>query len=241
MKTVVTIPTYNESANIGALIDEIERQGIPGLHVLVVDDQSPDGTGAIVLQKARTRPWVKLLSRMGPRGRGSAGIDGFLAALADGADAVFEMDADFSHHPRYLPRMVELLELGYADVVIGSRFVEGGQDADRGLHRRVVTQLAGLYVRAILGVAVHDVSSGFRGFTRRTLEAVRLDTCVSTGPSIVLEVLSRVCAGGARIVEFPIVFEDRVRGESTLTLRILLETLRLVWKFRTPPVAGADR
>ncbi len=241
MKTVVTIPTYNESLNIGSLIEEIERLAVPDLHVLVVDDQSPDGTGERVTELARERPWVKLLSRPAPRGRGRAGIDGFRAALADGADAVFEMDADFSHHPRYLPQMIEVLARGEADVVIGSRFVAGGADADRGLHRRLISVAAGLYVRAVLGVGIADVSSGFRGFTRRAMEAVGLDTCVSTGPSIVLEILSRVTAAGARIREIPIVFEDRVRGESTLTFGILLETLRLVWKFRSPPVSGRIR
>lgn len=232
MKTIVTIPTYNERQNIELLVEELGKLGIPDLHVLVVDDRSPDGTGELVTELAARHPWVRLLSRAGPKGRGLAGIEGFQAALADGADAVFEMDADFSHHPRYLPRMVEVLATGEADVVIGSRFVAGGQDADRGLHRRFITKLAGLYVRLVLGVAIHDVSSGFRGFSRAMLQAAKLETCVSTGPSIVLELLSRVSVLGARVREVPIVFEDRVRGESQLTLKILLETLYLVWKFR---------
>src|SRR3990167_9503485 len=154
MKTYVMIPTYNERENIGNLIREILNLKIPDLHV--VDDNSPDGTSEIVKNLSKEHPEVELLLRTTERGRGSAGIAGFKYALEQGADCVVEMDADFSHHPKYIPSFLEAIQ--EADMVIGSRFVGGGKDVNRGIVRRVITSLAGVYVRLLLGLRIKDVS-----------------------------------------------------------------------------------
>lgn len=227
------IPTYNERDNIGRLINAITALNVPGhdLHVLVVDDKSPDGTGQIVEEIAMNQPRVKLMTRTTGRGRGSAGIAGFKAALADKADYIVEMDADFSHDPRYLPDLIAAADQG-ADVVIGSRFVKGGADEDRGLYRQVVTKLAGIYVRTLLQVRIRDVSSGYRLFKRHVLEAIDVETSVSTGPSIVLELLYKCAVKGMKMVEVPIVFIDRREGVTKLNFRTLAKTLLMVVKIR---------
>lgn len=233
LKVVIVIPTYNEHDNIGKLLSEIISLKIPGheLHMLVVDDCSPDGTGAIVTEIAKTEPRVRLLSRTKKRGRGFAGIDGFLKALADQADYIIEMDADFSHHPRYLPKIIEEADKG-ADVVVGSRFVKGGADVDRGALRRVITFLAGIYVRFFLDLKMKDVSSGYRCFRRRALEAIDLDDMVSTGPSIVQELLYKTVIKGFTVKEVPIEFKDRRQGETKLNWIILLEVLLMVLRLK---------
>ncbi len=233
MKTTIMIPTYNEKENIGRLIGEILALKVPGqeLHVLVVDDNSPDGTSPAVAEIAKKQPRVRLITRTTDRGRGSAGVAGFRAALAEGADFVVEMDADFSHHPRYLPALIQAAEKG-ADVVLGSRFIRGGSDNDRGLYRQSVTKFAGVYVRTMLGVRVKDVSSGYRCFRRQALELIGLDSIISTGPSIVLEILFRCAVKKQRIVEVPIVFIDRRAGETKLNWQTLAKTLMMVARFR---------
>jgi dolichol-phosphate mannosyltransferase len=228
-RCVVVIPTYNERENIAPLIGELLTLPLP-LEILVVDDDSPDGTAEIVRGLAKQHPEVHLLLRTGERGRGTAGIAGFRKALEMGAEVVVEMDADFSHHPRHLPAL--LGRIRDCDVVLGSRFVPGGADLERGLLRRVISRLAGVYVRTLLGLQVRDATSGFRCFRREVLASLDLDGMVSTGPSLVLEVLYRLTLGGWKICETPIVFRDRSRGESKLRLRILLETLLVVWKIR---------
>lgn len=232
-KTITMIPTYNERANIGRLIEAILALKVPGheLHVLVVDDNSPDGTSQLVASIAAAEPRVKLMTRTGARGRGSAGIAGFKEALALGADFVVELDADFSHDPKYLPAILEAADKG-ADVVIGSRFVKGGADNDRGFHRQAITRAAGVYVRSVLRVKVRDVSSGYRCFTRKALESVDLDSLVSTGPSIVLELLYKCAVRGMQLVEVPIVFIDRRAGETKLNFPLLVKTLLMVLKIR---------
>lgn len=228
-RCVVVIPTYNERENIGPLIEEILALPLP-LEILVVDDDSPDGTAGIVREKARRHPGVHLLHRTAERGRGSAGIAGFRQALAMGAEVVVEMDADFSHHPRHIPAMLERIR--ECDLVLGSRFVPGGADLDRGWLRQGITRLAGLYVRTLLGIRTRDVSSGFRCFRREVLERLDLDRMISTGPSVVLEVLYQVVLQGWRVCEIPIIFADRRQGESKLNFGILLETLIMVLRLR---------
>lgn len=226
---VVVIPTYNERENIGPLIEEILTLSLP-LVILVVDDDSPDGTAAVVQELSRRHPEVHLLLRIGERGRGSAGIAGFKKALEMGAEVVVEMDADFSHHPRHLPAM--LGRIRECDVALGSRFVPGGADLDRGWLRRLITRMAGIYVRAVLGISLRDVSSGFRCFRRRVLEVIDLDRVLSSGPSVVLEVLYKVVLAGFRVCEVPIVFSDRRQGASKLDGKILLATLLMVVRLR---------
>jgi dolichol-phosphate mannosyltransferase len=229
LNVVVVIPTYNERESIGSLIQEIFSLPIE-LNVLVVDDNSPDGTGTIVSKLAGENPRVRLLTRKKRKGRGSAGVDGFKTALQMGANLIIEMDADFSHHPRHIP---DLLAMSKSfDVVLGSRFVAGGADRDRGMLRQVVTRLAGLYVRTSLGIKIRDVSSGYRCFRKEVFEKVDLDDTISAGPSIVLEILYKVCLNGFSVKEVPIIFEDRRQGQTKLDIITLLETLVMVLRLR---------
>jgi dolichol-phosphate mannosyltransferase len=226
---VVVIPTYCERENIGPLIQEVIGLGLD-LDVLVVDDSSPDGTGEIVSALAGENPRVRLLTRTKRKGRGSAGVAGFKTALQMGASWVIEMDGDFSHHPRYIPEL--LARSRDYDLVLGSRFVPGGADWDRGLVRQLLTRLAGAYVRLLLGIKIRDVSSGFRCFRREVFDRVDLDDMISAGPSIVLEILYKVCLKGFSAKEVPIVFRDRRQGQTKLDAITLLETLVMVLRLR---------
>ena len=230
-KVVATIPTYNERENIGPLIREILALGIGhDFLVLVVDDDSPDGTADAVTDIGRRDSRVRLLLRREARGRGLAGIAGFREALRMGADLVVEMDGDGSHQPAHIPSLLAAAE--DHDVVLGSRFVEGGKDADRPLSRRLVTYLVRHFIRRLFAVPVQDVSSGFRVFRREALEAIKLDSLMSTGPSVVLEILYRAHRLGLRIGEVPIEFIDRQGGKTKLTGRTLWRTLFMALRIR---------
>ncbi len=237
-RIVVMIPTYNEAENIAELVRAIVALPLDaGLDVLVVDDDSPDGTGRIAEAMGREDGRVRALIRTKRRGRGAAGLDGFKAALALGPDLVVEMDGDLSHDPRYIPDLVAAMDR--YDVVLGSRFVPGGRDADRSLVRRFITLLVRLFIRRRFRFPVKDVSSGFRCFRREVLEAVDLDDCISVGPSVVLEVLDKAFLRGYRIGEVPIVFVDRKKGTTKLDLLTLVETLvaalRIERRYRPAP------
>ncbi len=228
---VAMIPTYNESENIRQVVDEIMGLRLRyDLQVLVVDDNSPDGTGTIVEDMARQDKRVHLLLRTKRRGRGAAGIDGFREALRLGADYVIEMDGDLSHRPAYITQLVDACQI--YDLVLGSRFVHGGKDSNRGLHRRFITLLVRKFIRSRFGVPVRDASSGFRCFRRQVLEAVDLDDLISVGPSVVLEILYKTHLLGFSIGEIPITFLDREKGKTKLSFLTLVETLIMVIKFR---------
>jgi dolichol-phosphate mannosyltransferase len=228
---VVMIPTYNEKENIRQVIDEILRLRLRyDLQVLVVDDQSPDGTWEIVQDIARQDQRVQLLLRTKRRGRGAAGIDGFRQALKLGADFVIEMDGDLSHQPCYITQLVDACHI--YDLVLGSRFVHGGREAHRPLLRRFLTFLAGGFVRRQLRVGVKDPTAGFRCFRRKVLEAIDLDDIISVGPSVVLEVLYKASLLGFSIGEVPITFLDREKGRTKLNVLTLVETLIMVIKFK---------
>ena len=229
MKTIVMIPTYNEKDNISPLLKQILELD-KGIEALVVDDNSPDGTWEIVQDLSEKEKRVHLLHRKKRRGRGTAGIDGLRYALEKGADYIIEMDADFSHNPKYIPEILKAMEK--YDVAIGSRFINGGKDKDRGFLRRLITKLAGMYVRMLLGVKIKDVSSGFRCFRREALEKIDLDDMASGGPSIVLELLYKITLNGFNIKEVPIVFEDRRQGKTKLDWITLLETMVMVLRLR---------
>jgi len=235
-RVVAMIPTYNEAGNIGDLVAALLALPLEAdLHVLVADDNSPDGTGRLVEGMAAAEPRVHALIRTKRRGRGAAGVDGFKAALSLGADFVVEMDGDLSHQPRHIPAL--LAAAGEFDLVLGSRFVPGGQDAERGLHRRVITLFVRSFIRRLYGLSIRDVSSGFRCFRRAVLEAVDLDDLVSVGQSIVLEILYKAHLLGFKIGEVPIEFVDRRRGETKLDFLALLETLLMAVKFKKRYVA----
>ncbi len=228
---VVVIPTYNESENIRPVVDEILGLRLRfDLQALVVDDDSPDGTAKVVEDLARKDKRVHLLLRTKRRGRGAAGIDGFREALRLGADYVIEMDGDLSHQPAYITQLVDAAQI--YDLVLGSRFVPGGKDANRGLHRRFITFLVRRFIRSRFGVKVEDASSGFRCFRREVLEAVDLDDLISVGPSVVLEILYKAHLLGFSIGEIPITFIDREKGKTKLSFLTLVETLIMVIKFR---------
>jgi len=230
MKTCVVIPTYNEADNIGNLIKSILELGVEGLCVLIVDDNSPDGTGDIVGEMQKNDERIAILKRYKKRGRGSAGIDGFKYAIEKGADYIIEMDGDFSHDPKYIPDFLAAVK--DHDVVLGSRFVDGGKDVGRGLKRQILTRLAGFYVRTLLKIDIKDASSGYRCFKKDVFEKVDLDDMVSGGPSIVLEKLYKILSKGFTVKEIPIIFTDRRQGKTKLDYITLLETLVMVLRLR---------
>lgn len=242
LRVICTIPTYNEAENVLDLSRELLALG-PGFEVLVVDDDSPDGTWRLVAEASRSEPRLHLLHRTTERGRGSAGRDGFVRALELDADVVIEMDADFSHQPRFLPAMIARLEGPHPDgrptgLVLGSRAVPGGTDADRGRVRRWVTRAANLYIRLLLGVPVRDCNSGFRCWRADTLRAIQVEDTFSTGPAIVQELLFKTARREIPIAEVPIEFVDRERGESTLNMRILMQGYTTVLKLRWLALRG---
>jgi dolichol-phosphate mannosyltransferase len=238
-KVVCTVPTYDEAENIAELSSELLALG-PNVEVLVIDDNSPDGTWSIVQDAAASEPRLHLLHRTTDRGRGAAGREGFLKALEMGADVVIEMDADFSHHPRFIPSMLARLEADgeRTGLVLGSRAVEGGADADRGLVRQLITVAANAYIRLFLGVGVRDCNSGFRCWRASTLRAIHVEDTFSKGPAIVQELLFKTARAKIGIGEVPIEFVDRVRGESTLNMRILVRGYWTVLLLRWMAIRG---
>jgi len=229
MKSMVTISTYNEKENIGRLLDGIRRLG-QGLEVVVADDDSPDGTWQIVQEMSRTDPAIHLLHRKTDRGRGSAGRDAFQYAYDHGADLLLEMDGDLSHHPRFIPSLIKAATI--FDVVIGSRYVAGGKDLRNSQLRKIISRISTGYSRTMLGLTVIDCNSGYRCFTRKVFAAIPPSSLVSTGPSIVHELLYQAHCKGFSIGEVPIEFEERDKDQSKLTLGRLLQGLFMVIKIR---------
>lgn len=230
-RVLMTLPTYNESGNIDGLLSRIISQG-EDIGVLVVDDHSPDGTSDRVraFQKEHVAH-VYLLERLDNKGRGPAGIDGYIQALHMGVPLIGEMDADGSHAPEDLPTLLYAITSGMGGA-IGSRLVPGGREEGRTLARRLLTRAANLYIRAILALPYRDATSGYRVFRRELLEAISWDQLESRGPSVLQEILLIVHQNGHRLAECPITFRDRVLGQSTLSRRILLDSLRIILTFR---------
>lgn len=225
----VVIPTYNECDNISALVSRILEH--PRFRVLVVDDNSPDGTGELVATMTRTEPRLGLLARPAKLGLGTAYLDGFRRALAEGAQFIFEMDADFSHDPDYLPQLLAAAEKDY-DLVIGSRYVPGGGTANWGLVRRCISRGGNLYAGLILGLPIADSTGGFRCYRRRLLETLDLSVVRSNGYSFQIEMAYRAYRAGFRVGEAPIIFPDRRVGQSKMSRRIVAEALINVWRLR---------
>jgi dolichol-phosphate mannosyltransferase len=229
MKAMAMLPTYNEAPNIEQLLLQILRQGAD-IGAVVVDDNSPDGTAAIVERLREKDPRVHLILRQEERGRGTAGIAGFRYALRQGIPFIIEMDADFSHQPFYIPSFLKQME--DCDLLIGSRLVEGGGERGRHFLRKWITRLANTYIRLILGLPVRDCTSGYRVFRREVLEAIELDRIISQGPSVVEEVLYKSHKQGFRIKEVPYILEERKAGESTFNRKIMLDALKMMLKIR---------
>lgn len=229
MRVLVIIPTYNERENLIPLVGCLLELH-PALDVLIVDDASPDGTGALADALAQQTGRVHVIHRSGKQGLGTAYVTGFRFALAHDYDLVVEMDADFSHRPSDLPRLLEAA--ARADVVIGSRYVPGGQAVDWSLLRRCISRGGSLWARLVLGLPVHDATSGFKCFRRRALEVLDLDAIRSNGYAFQVEVNYLCYRRGFRIREVPIVFVDRRVGKSKMSTGIVLEAMLMVLKYR---------
>lgn len=239
----LVMPTYNEAENVERIVHaadaELERAA-PGDHrILIVDDNSPDGTGAVADALAAELGTVEVVHREGKRGLGHAYLHGFGVALDGGAGLVIEMDADFSHDPSYLPALVGAAE--EADLVLGSRYVDGGGVRDWGLLRRLVSRGGGLYARVILGIGVRDLTGGFKCFRREVLESIELATVRSEGYTFQIELTYRALLAGFTVREIPIVFQDRAAGSSKMSAQIALEAIWLVPRLRRSAAAAIGR
>ena len=237
-KHLIIIPTYNERENIESLLELITRTD-PAAHMLIVDDNSPDRTFEVVegLMQSRYPDRLFLLKRAGKLGLGTAYIAGFKWALVRDYDYIFEMDADFSHDPKYLPDFLAAIQTH--DVVLGSRYVPGGGVKNWGLLRKFISRGGSLYARTILGLSLRDLTGGFKCFRREVLQAIDLDAVKSNGYSFQIEMTYRAQALGFRIVETPIIFEDRTAGKSKMSRKIFLEAVLMVWKLRMDSTIGS--
>jgi dolichol-phosphate mannosyltransferase len=236
-RSLIVTPTYNERENLEPFLEGVFRWA-PKAHVLIVDDNSPDGTGDLADRIAARDPRVKVMHRPGKLGLGSAYREAFARGLADPQyDHFFEMDADLSHDPQYLPQFALALEAG-ADVVIGSRNIPGGGVEGWGVGRHVLSKGGSLYSRTILGLAVRDLTSGYKAFRRRALEAIDLPNVRSEGYSFQIEMTFRLLQKQFKVTEVPIVFVDRRQGASKMSRRIFAEAIGVVWKLRFDALRG---
>ena len=229
MKTLIIIPTYNELENLRPLLQEIFSYA-QETDVLIVDDNSPDGTGKLADEIHNENPQVHVLHRAGKLGLGTAYIAGFKYAVAHDYDAAFEMDADFSHDPRYLPDFLKAIE--HADLVIGSRYIPGGDTPNWSFLRRFISGGGNIFARFMLGIPVQDCTAGFRCYRRQVLESIDLDTIQSQGYAFQVEMAYRVMRQGFKIVETPIVFMDRRIGKSKMSRKIVIEAFIYVLRAR---------
>jgi dolichol-phosphate mannosyltransferase len=234
MRIAIVVPTYNERDNLLELVAQLLALPTEDLNIIVVDDNSPDGTGLLADELVRTHPRVNALHRPAKLGLGTAYIAGFRRALVLGADRIMTMDADFSHHPRYVPSLIELSRTCH--LAIGSRYVDGGGSRDCGLARRALSHGANAFARLMLRLDAHDCTAGFRCYRREVLESIGLDHIFSDGYSFLIEMLFKVQAQGFRIGEVPIVFEDRRHGQSKISRQEIIKAaytvLRLRWEQR---------
>ena len=233
-RALVCLPTYDERDNLEPITRAI-LAATPEVDVLVIDDSSPDGTGELADRLAATEPRLHVLHRAAKQGLGKAYLAGFAWALQRGYPLVLEMDADFSHNPKYLPRM--LAAAREADLVLGSRNVKGGGTVNWGLARKVLSRGGSLYARTILGLDVRDLTGGFKCFRRQVLEAIDLSSVECSGYAFQIELTYRAVKKGFRVVELPIIFEDRRVGQSKMSRRIVLEAVTKVWSIRHSHVA----
>ena len=230
-KSLIIIPTYNERDNIKNLLTEIYKN-LPETHILIVDDNSPDKTYDLVeeLIDSTYGDKLHLYKRAGKLGLGTAYLEGFAWALKRDYAYIFEMDADFSHNPIYLPDFIEAIKDN--DLVIGSRYVKGGGVKNWGIIRKFISRGGSLYSKTILGLPLNDITGGFKCFRRETLETIPLDRIRSNGYSFQVELNYITFIKGLRIKEIPIIFEDRIIGNSKMSKKIFLEAIKMVWKMR---------
>lgn len=229
MKTLIIVPTYNELENLHPLLTAISSNA-PESDVLIVDDNSPDGTGQLADQIAEEDTHVRVLHRAGKLGLGTAYIAGFKYAITHNYDAAFEMDADFSHDPQYLPEFLSTIE--HADLVIGSRYIKGGGTPNWSILRRFISGGGNIFARFMLGIPVHDCTAGYRCYRREVLERIDLDNVHSQGYAFQVELAYRVMKQGFKIIEIPIVFMDRRVGKSKMSKTIFIEGFTYVLRTR---------
>ncbi|RKY77427.1 polyprenol monophosphomannose synthase [candidate division KSB1 bacterium] len=234
-KILVILPTYNEKDNIRKIISEILKEG-NNVEVLVIDDNSPDGTGDIVSDIIKNNSRVHLLTRPGKLGLGTAYVEGFKYALSHDYELIFEMDADFSHDPKEIPRFLE--EIKDSDVVVGSRYISGVNVVNWPMSRLLLSWLANLYTRIVTGMPLKDATSGFKCIKRKVLEDINLEHIQSDGYSFQIEIHYRVWRKGFKIKEIPIIFIDRRIGVSKMNTGIINEAALLVWKLRFMRIFG---
>ncbi len=233
----ICLPTYNERANIEPMLRALQPLGV---RVLVIDDNSPDGTGEIADRLAAELDFVSVLHRERKEGLGPAYVAGFRRALADGAELILEMDCDFSHDPEDVPRLIAACEQG-ADLALGSRYVPGGGTENWGRGRRIVSTGGSWYARTLLGVGVRDLTGGFKCYRRRVLERIDLDAVRSKGYAFQIETTYRAIRAGFTVVEVPIVFADRTEGTSKMSRAIVIEAVTQVPALRFAALTGRIR
>jgi dolichol-phosphate mannosyltransferase len=234
-RALVVIPTYNERINLPLIVPQILEQDAR-FEVLVVDDNSPDGTGRLADEMAKAEPRIHVLHRPGKAGLGKAYLAGFKWALERRYDLIFEMDADFSHDPKFLPEFLHAVQ--NADLVIGSRYHSGVNVINWPIARLLLSVGANEYARRITGLPLTDSTGGFKCFRRRVLEAIDFEKVKSNGYSFQIEMSFRAWKQGFRLVEIPIVFTDRVEGQSKMDKRIVREAIRMVWWLRLKSMIG---
>jgi dolichol-phosphate mannosyltransferase len=228
MSALILVPTYNERQNLPLIATGILAHA--GTRVLVIDDGSPDGTGAVADRMATEHPGrLTVMHRTGARGLGRSYLDGFRAAIPSDAELVCQMDADLSHDPKFLPSLMAAARSG-ADLVIGSRYLEGGRVENWPFHRKMLSGFANTYIRSVTGLRVRDCTSGFRCWRREALARIPLDRITSDGYSFLVEVTFQAAAAGLRIAEVPIVFVERRQGSSKLSSSVLAESLITPWR-----------
>ncbi len=235
-RALIVVPTYNEAQNIERLIDRILFQGIKGLDILVVDDNSPDGTSDIVATIAQKESHVSLMKRQEKAGLGTAYVAGFKYALKENYDYIFEMDADFSHNPDDIPEFLETIK--EHDLVIGSRYIVGVNVINWPLSRLMLSLFANKYTRTITGMPIKDCTSGFKCFRAEVLRAINLNNISSDGYSFQIEMNFKAYKKGFRLKEIPIVFTDRVAGTSKMNKKIIREAIFVVWQLKYQELAN---
>jgi dolichol-phosphate mannosyltransferase len=231
----VVLPTYNEVENLPVIVDHLFELDLPSLHILVADDNSPDGTGKLADELAGTygNDRMTVLHRPGKQGLGRAYVDGMTHAIANGAEFVVQMDSDLSHPAEAVPQLLGVMLSADADLVIGSRYVIGGTLAeDWNFRRRLLSSFANLYVRMILGIRIRDVTAGFKMWRASALDSISLETIDSNGYSFQVEAHHRAAQRGLRIIEFPIHFQERQDGTSKMSLKVQLESAWMPFKLR---------
>ena len=235
MKTLVIIPTYNELENMPRLLPEVLSKN-DEINILIVDDNSPDGTATFVENEMKNNDRIHLIKRSSKQGLGTAYIAGFKYALKNNYDFIFEMDADFSHDPNEIPRFLE--EIKDSDLVLGSRYKNGVNVINWPMRRLLLSWFANIYTRVITGLPVHDATGGFKCFRRKVLEAIDLNRVTSNGYAFQIEMNFKTWKKGFKVKEIPIIFVDRVKGKSKMSRKIVREAVIMVWKLRIKSIFG---